>query len=102
MSKHTPGPWRVGRGHNGALGVWSNGVSTDSPDVCSVAAVPNTEDEKRARLIAAAPELLEAAEAVEAWWNAMPIMSRVPAHDEALSAIRKARAAIAKAKGETP
>lgn len=44
-------PWRVGYTDGGALGVWTARSRTDSPDVCTVAAVPDERDEARARLI---------------------------------------------------
>lgn len=59
MSKHTPGPWYVGREdqNTGEIEV----VSEDRPYICLV--FPGAIDEvtpANARLIAAAPELLEA------------------------------------------
>ncbi len=57
---HTPGPWRVGRTTGGLLGIWSRRSRADSPDVCSVASVPDARDEANAHLMAAAPELLAA------------------------------------------
>lgn len=56
--------WRKGYTSGGALGIWLEGSKTDEPDVCTVAAVPDEQDIARANLIAAAPDLLEAAEAL--------------------------------------
>ena len=68
-AKHTPGPWSFGYGmtqeHGYVLGV---GVNT-KPDWTVVCAVSrpgdvNAIDEANARLIAAAPDLLEALKAI--------------------------------------
>ena len=74
MSKHTPGPWQV-VGSN----VYGNNLRALLP--------MNAAD---ARLIAAAPDLLEALEDLLGWQTLAP--------DDVVTA---ARAAIAKARGET-
>lgn len=89
MSKHTPGPWHVSDG-------W---VQTDTSAVCMISRHALDERELAdARLIAAAPDLLEALELIletriqeKHMWSASPGES--PLHDRCL-------AAIAKAKGE--
>lgn len=95
-SKHTPGPWLVD-----AIGnVWAD----RDTKICDMREQPkqaecyrkksDAEHEANARLIAAAPELLEALETLstEEWRDD---------DDPVLRAARvKARAAIAKAKGQ--
>lgn len=91
MSEHTPGPWTV---VVSGLAVWSiskppgqNGVIA----LCDSVARPYAENKANARLIAAAPELLAALEALYEDWNG-PLTESV----------QLARAAIAKAKIELP
>lgn len=65
-SKHTPGPWKVGSvAKTAGITVWRGTppINNDYARICRN--VRNLED---ARLIAAAPELLEACKEVEAWW----------------------------------
>ena len=82
MNKHTPGPWTYEQISNNAYVIDENGSA--------VMLYRNPDDEMKAnaRLIAAAPELLEALE----WAVDNP-------HDDAYW-ISQARAAIAKAKGK--
>ena len=86
MSKHTPGPWIA----DGDLI-----LAADNWRVASCHRFPNNDDTARpanARLIAAAPELLEALQAIA---GTDPVDSaRDPQHLVAI-----ARAAIAKAEG---
>lgn len=85
MSAHTPGPWTA-RKHTDTKG-WT--VSAGN----SIASVkPRPEAEANARLIAAAPELLEALKEIrEACCSGM---GSLPAAD-----IKRAQAAIEKAEG---
>lgn len=106
MSKHTPGPWHVGIG---------NGQGSIFPDIgrtrleaggtalYPIASINSgwdaVEDTANARLIAAAPELLEALTMVRDAddnhkLDGLPIIP--------LAARAKIGAAIAKATGETP
>ena len=89
---HTPGPWVVHpTTHHPA--VRSVGTSDTGPRrICTVGSMNgNPVDKKNARLIAAAPELLEALQFV------------MTASGEQLStAFEQAQAAIAKATGDTP
>lgn len=66
-AQHTPGPWSV---EKGAKGLW---IGADALACRTVAVTTNyCGDEQRlanARLIAAAPELLEAAQDALAGWN---------------------------------
>ena len=100
-AKHTPGPW--------SSSMWTDDVAgaVGWSIVCGDAGhrVPTntfeTDDEEEAeanaRLIAAAPELLEALQAYDAWAD------KTPPHDQELKVLReRIRAAIAKATGEQP
>ena len=81
MSKHTPGPWNW-ENYNGIIHVFLENTF-GTPSVCKLIG-ENQED--NARLIAAAPELLDALDAlINAPWSG--------------TNVDKARAAIAKAKG---
>jgi hypothetical protein len=75
-TKHTPGPWIV----------TGNFIDCDTPPCRIAVALASPEMEANARLIAAAPELLEALKACEPWCN-----------DN--RAVVMAREAIAKAEG---
>jgi hypothetical protein len=98
-AKHTPGPWRLGdvADDSGRI-VKLCPVDQENQSILTVvdhegvkfAAVYIDAD---ARLIAAAPELLLALEMLLDWH-----ISETP-EDEEFSAVRGARAAIAKAKG---
>ena len=110
-SKHTPGPWWLGVSEHGrhfravdakghgelATVVW---LMDDDDLYCA----PSPECEANARLIAAAPDLLEALIKVTTTlaWNAHGECRAI--HDGPImpssQAIEVARAAIAKAKGE--
>ena len=97
MSKHTPGPWLIEaqNSHTGAIATVHN--TTDVwVEIWSenwiVTGMGPEEQSANARLIAAAPDLLEALQ------RAVDLLARYPKHDEAW---RQARAAIAKATGKT-
>lgn len=118
QTKHTAGPWQVKQGTNGFCKTWQ--VAFESPDNAQtiadcgaivnevyagdtehyVGAKVNTNHEANARLIAAAPELLEACQAVadcdanEEDWGKLEWLEDVQ------HAIDQARAALAKARGE--
>ena len=91
-AKHTPGPWEV---HPTTLhpAVRSVGTANAAPRrICTAGSMNGSPvDEHNARLIAAAPELLEALQFV------MTASGEQPS-----TAFEQARAAIAKATGETP
>jgi len=92
MTKHTPGPWRVEEYGNGGAVVIGEARARE------VIAVSLTE--RNANLIAAAPDLLAACEAfVEAEHAA--ILDGQRAFSMYIDAIDAAKAAIAKARGET-
>lgn len=92
-TKHTPGPWMVGYGEAVGIGeIYGVGIDTE-PDwtpVCmlSLSEKVNEVDEANARLIAAAPDLLEACETALYVINANAYRTR-----------DTLRAAIAKATG---
>jgi len=79
MSKHTPGPWRVG-GSTGCL----HQIGIEPSIGCAYGA---TDSLHNARLMAAAPELLAALERA----------SELLSEDRYADALRQCRAAIAKA-----
>lgn len=87
--KHTPGPWRVVPTGAGNVLIQSDSVSQ------TVATVHGAEQAANARLIAAAPELLEALQL------AVGIIENHPAMG-AMAVPPSFRAAIAKAEGREP
>lgn len=108
MRKHTPEPW-VARKAEGLPGrkleanqAWA--VTTEDGDL-RIATGPSWDDEfsgeswANARLIAAAPELLEALRIAEEALNHIRCTSRTVPWDQTGPAVQKARAAIAKAEG---
>lgn len=89
-AQHTPGPWRINPCFQTMISNCEDG--DDSADICEVSEwTPEFWDERdaNARLIAAAPELLEALEKA--------IHARVIRDGDVVDTMR---AAIAKAKGE--
>ena len=94
-SKHTPGPWKWMMG--GIVGVKRDKHDQTVPSVVNHNGLgrQGTETEHNARLIAAAPELLEALDALlnARWQGDQTVLTDAQA---------KARAAIAKARGEQP
>lgn len=102
MSKHTKAPWSASWDCNGLgyVGVGPN---------CTVAHIvvpPSGDQEANARLIAAAPDLLEALQSLEPLLEAVTIgLGRVWVEADGSktdfgAALDEARAAIAKATGE--
>lgn len=92
--KHTPGPWEIERYSDGLIQIVGDVriVSDDEENVTTVVEAVARGDEANARLIAAAPELLEALQNLDA------LRGPFPPSDEAVEAAwRKASAAIAKA-----
>lgn len=100
-AKHTPGPWFVWEGdvYAGSPTVKQRGrLEGHRAQVCTVEdyEAPKTVARANARLIAAAPDLLEALEGIVREFDSMVILvSPVIQH-----LIESSRAAIAKAKGE--
>ena len=101
---HTPGPWtadvHIPRGS--ADGEWRIHAGREWVALLNDANDAD-ETEPNARLIAAAPELLEAARGVDVLYAelqaALPAIANTPAFDIVQEAVRRARAAIAKAEG---
>lgn len=101
MSNHTPGPWMIQSRDNDLLF-----DVVDSRTESKLIAGPfrhelptvkgNSETIANARLIAAAPELLEALETIVCWQDVDSIGARLTS----AQMLTQARAAIAKAKGE--
>ena len=89
--KHTPGPWHIGM-KPGPMIYGPNGEGV--ADMC-ILMVPNDEHKANIRLIAAAPELLELA---QAFLSYLEDDSQSPRRKQAC--LEGARAAIAKATGE--
>jgi hypothetical protein len=83
---HTPGPWTVTFGIDGA--VIHNGVTIAKVNIDAIAWKTN------ARLIAAAPELLKALGGVMEWWMESDEGDEMPT-----DLFVQAHAALAKAKG---
>ena len=103
MSKHTPGPWEIDNERDEAICVWKRGGEGAISGV--IATVRTTtwchneqQDEQRgnARLIAAAPELLEALKACD-----LQLLQSNNDSDYAREAHEAALAAIAKAEGRS-
>jgi hypothetical protein len=71
MTKHTPGPWEV-RVHRGRTLKVESHIAVHGPgnNTIAVMVIGGFFTEKDARLIAAAPDLLEACEQAECWLTA--------------------------------
>jgi len=70
VSEHTPGPWRTASYDQGLT--WKVETVDGRKAVASYIAGLGKTDEANARLIAAAPDLLAIAKALDAWWSALP------------------------------
>ena len=108
MSSHTPGPWVVRKGDE-----WTRDVVTDHGEMpdgsrnywnVASANIRRDECEANARLIAAAPDLFDAAKLVLAWYEAENDFTKEPDFYKRVEMCRVSevalRAAIAKALGE--
>jgi len=98
MGKHTPGPWATYRDQ------LSVGETRGHSGICEVWERHGGDGFENARLIAAAPDLLEALEAADTQIRIAYECVEAGRHDEALlhlgSMSRQRAEAIAKAKGE--
>ncbi|MDI3856369.1 hypothetical protein QK383_10405 [Pseudomonas aeruginosa] len=92
MRKHTPGPWEIERYSDGLIQIVGNirAVSEHEEHVTNVVEAVTMGDEANARLIAAAPELLEALQVCIEQITALCSADDVP--DQARAAIAKATA----------
>ena len=97
MSKHTPGPWHVvcHTSEDGRIGPGDDWTvyGRNTTHAIAFEGGHNPHAEADARLISAAPDLLEAL---------IRLMGKTSDLQDALDAAKQARAAIAKATGETP
>ena len=97
-TKHTPGPWYVGSGTYEGRNIYSTASVTDGEGFTYQPVVATAEDDEvacwdaNARLIAAAPDLLEALK------DMVDLVELLCPFDGPQQ--RKARAAIARATGE--
>lgn len=100
MSKHTPGPWRAFL-NKGVIGVAPANGQYRAGDIaiCSDHDSRRTNEEAmaNARLISAAPDMLEALEALHDEIDEYQRINNLGGHDNHV--MKQARAAIAKAKG---
>jgi hypothetical protein len=93
MSSFTPGPWNIFKG------IWELEIEADGIAICDLCQRGDEEQElANARLIAAAPDLLEALEFMLSVFN--ETYPDVADDEEDREAWAKARAAIKKATGE--
>lgn len=91
--KHTPGPWTQGHTEEGKACVWLDGHVEPDSGMGSVGTWIDCNTEENARLVAAAPELLEALQR---------LLAQDDNGEDEIWVRNKARAAIAKATGEQP
>ena len=97
-TKHTPGPWTV---ETGSFYVSIRAPSRMVGDTRVIGGKPDDENLANARLIAAAPDLLEALGDAAAMLEVYATgKTNSATHGQAVSAIRDALAALAKARGE--
>lgn len=92
MTKHTPGPWRI---HGRVIRVPGRGVIAEIPGPETVGVFDWLDN---ARLIAAAPDLLEAVKQMIGVYD--DYGAGFYNQDEFVEGVDKARAAIAKAEGK--
>lgn len=106
MSKCTPGPWKFGKELSAHSGEWL--ISYDAGDRGQGIAIAETRaatgsELANARLISAAPELLQELEGIIAFTDGFAMYhTDSPAGHGLRAWINGARAAIAKATGESP
>lgn len=103
---HTPGPWFLDDAQPGDRFRYVMAGKGDAFGyICRISTNGNANPEADARLIAAAPELLEAAQLVLAWYEAENDHSKADFYQR-MQMCRDSedavRAAIARATGETP
>lgn len=97
-TNHTPGPWKLIGSRDSGFTVHAS-LPDDAGDTDILAVCRNISrdtNEANARLISAAPELLQA---LETFIGIYPLASRM--HPDVAIALSQANAALALAKGET-
>jgi len=103
MSEHTPGPWKVEPQLDGEIPIsghsWGSYLEIADIHLGGFEQV-DSEAEANARLIAAAPELLEAIKAYEKEHHFNAIQGKPHSSSKEASAWVRVRAAIAKAEGK--
>ena len=106
MKTFTPGPWAVSNGFDGSISVSAtrsfriNNISAGTPIICDIFKHKDSEHfagEQNANLIAAAPELLDALQAMLSLDE--DNHQRHAGDDDVCYEVRKAREAVAKALG---
>lgn len=107
MSKHTPGPWWLGRdpSHFGSLTSITGGSDSTGGirSVAEVGGLDIDEAEANARLISAAPDMLEVLKKLDDLrneWRNNDNFSSIDYMDEIDNLAEDIRAAIAKAEGK--
>lgn len=103
MTQHTPGPWTTSGDCYQEKGSWVVTIqSNNAPPEMNIAAEALSEHKEQAianaHLIAAAPDLLEAAQACAEWLDL--VKQNYPDMAGLIRGMEAARAAIAKATGE--
>ncbi|MGP5757726.1 hypothetical protein [Pseudomonas aeruginosa] len=97
MSKHTPGPWHVGGPNKCTIYDKHGQRLANSFEGVMATQRTDSECEANARLIAAAPELLEALKGMLEVYGGQYNDDCLPKSSSELDLIQQARAAIAKA-----
>ena len=85
MSTHTSGPWHVGSATE-----FRNQIGIEPTIGCVYGDIKGKETKANARLIAAAPELLEALKRSLSWLSSYPGGGAINVYDQAQQAIAKA------------
>lgn len=103
MSAHTPGPWEIVRGDDGNYAIADGGIGmvvawSQASNIATHGCIANLAD---ARLIASAPELLEALIAARQWLDAdARRLANSAAHSSRKAIVRGIDRAISKTTGE--
>jgi len=98
MTNHTKGPWELSEGNTSVWAVSPMNARVRIADVKQHSPMNGINNEANARLIATAPDLLEALEGLLSLHD--PDGKFQPSHYKPF--LSAAKTAIAKAKGETP
>lgn len=105
MTGHTPGPWVVSESEKKCLAIFPGNEHGRPRALCSIAWVQSwndtADDAANARLIAAAPDLLDAITNLMNGVDTGLVRVETPADETLANAFAKIRAAIAKARGKS-